>query len=199
MIAKQLDVEDNGKQSAEQMIGTMIHPQLQQQWDHYFRSKMENQYDIDIADIDTVINALYQCIIKKEEYSSWGFLKNTYHRQLKSCILKCAEICWIMILMKPELSFYPHSFRALYDDEKEDHQYDESKKHDLWTGSKTKNGAKIVYFSVPAISQKHLLQKDKSLQILPGQLFAHNDPQLIEYIMSDPDELMNNAPDEIDE
>merc|ERR1712217_98303 len=172
------------------MIGTMIHPLLQQQWDHYLKAKMENQYGIEIQEIDTVINALYQSIIKMEAYSSWGFLKNTYHRQLKSYISKCAEICWIMLLMKPELSFYPNSFRAIYDDETGDDQYDESKKHDLWTGSKTKNGAKIIYFSIPSISQPHLLQKDKSLQILPGQLFAHNDSELIEYIMSDPDELL---------
>ena len=190
MIARQLHVEDNDDQTAEQVVATMIHPQLQQQWEFYFKSKMENQYQIDISDIDTVVDGVYNVAIDKEPYSSWAFLKNQFQQKLKSYISKSAEMCWIMILMKPELSFSPTSFRAIYDDEKEDDRYDEKEKHDLWTGSKTKSGAKTIYFAVPAISQRHLVDKEVALQVLPGQLFAHNDRNVVEYIMSDLDDLM---------
>lgn len=182
------------------LVVSMIHPQLQEQWEFYFKSKMENQYQIDISDIDTVVDGLYNLSVSEEPYSSWKFLNEN---KLKKYIKECAEICWIMILMKPELSFHPAAFRAIYDDQKEDHRYDEKEKHDLWEGSKTKNGAKTIYFSVPAISQRHLVDKEKSLQVLPGQLFAHNDESVVKYIMSDPDELMrrkdtspDTAPDE---
>ena len=182
MILRQLHVQDNDDQTVEQTVATAIHPQLQQQWEFYFNLEMENQHEIDLPDIYTVVDGIYDVVIDKEPYSSWTFLNE---KKLKRYIKECAEICWIMILMKPELSFHPTSFRSV-------HRYNERDKHDLWEGSKTKNGAQTVYFAVPAILQKHLVNKENVLQVLPGQLFAHNDQSVIDYVISDPDELLKN-------
>jgi len=192
VIAKQLHVEDNERQSAEQMIATMIHPQLQQRWEHYLRSEMENNFEIEVTTIEPVVDAIFDAAVSLEQFEQWGFLRNQYRRQIKTYIMKCCEICWIMILTKPTLSFYPSSFRELYGPAIDGNPYDEtSEKHDLWTGSKTE-GAKIAYFAVPAILQQHLLNKEKALSVVPGQLFAHNDQELIDYIMSDPEEMLKN-------
>ena len=187
MIARQLHVEDDDDQTAEQMVAAMIYPQLQQQWEHYLKSKMENQHQIDLPDIGTVVDGVYNLVIDKEPYSSLQFPNDI---PLKTYIKECAEICWIMILMKPELSFYPTSFRAIYDDEKEDYQYDETEKHDLREGSKTENGAKIIYFAVPTILKRNPEDKE-TVRVLSGQPFVHNDQTVVKYIMSHPDELIN--------
>ena len=191
VIARQLHVEDNGQQTAEQVVGNMIHPLLQQQWDHYLRDRMENTFGIEIEAIDIEIDGVFEGVVGREEYSKWEFLRKQCRRGLRVYISKCIEICWVMILMKPQLSFHPTSFRAVYDDKRGGSEYHLSEKHHLWTGSKTQEGAKTVYFSVPAIMQGHLLQKDKGLQVVPGQLFVHNDSELVEYIMSDPEAIMN--------
>eukprot|EP00483_Globobulimina_turgida_P009782 UN09801 len=169
----------------------MIHPQLQQQWEEYLYNEMENVYGINVYDKNKVIDDIFVSICGENKYKNWRFLGNKFEKGMKDYIFKCCEICWIMILTKPELTFYPSSFRMFVEHEENEYFYNEKDKHDLWTGSKTKNGAKIVFFAIPAIVQSHFLHKKQKMHIIKGTLFAHNDEELMKYVMTDPQLLLD--------
>ena len=192
IIAKQLSVKST-------IISNSIHPILQQKWKHYFKNEMTNIYDINVKNINIVIDEIYKKICQEfKQCQKWTFLrkKKTFIKLLKKYLLDACEICWIMILTKPQLNFYPkgsdknNGFRMFVNNKNNEYLYNAKDKHDLCTGSKTKN-AKIVFFSVPAITQKHFTQKSKHLEIIKGTLFAHNDQQLINFIMSQPEQLLS--------
>ena len=111
---------------------------------------------------------------------------NRLQKKIKKHIWLCCEICWIMILSVPILTFNPNKFR--YASHSGYKKFDVKNKHDLSTGSKKIN-SKIIYYAMPAIQQPHFVNSDSNLQIIKGTVFAHNDQNLIKYVMSDPDQL----------
>ncbi|MEM7361746.1 MAG: hypothetical protein AAF335_01910 [Bacteroidota bacterium] len=70
VIAKQMNIKDNKAKKAEEIVETMFHPQLQQQWQDYLKNKMENIFGIEIDEKDKFIDDIFNCICnnyKKKE------------------------------------------------------------------------------------------------------------------------------------
>lgn len=137
-----------------------------------------------------IFSTAFAIIIKKKKYKKWDFLKKGFDRKIKGYIWKACEICWIMILMKPELTFFPSSFDHF---KNKKIPYSRYEKHDLWTGSKTKNKARILFFALPSFVQKHILNSEQQLHVIKGRFFSHNDEERMKYIMSDPDKLLKSV------
>ena len=187
VIASTLHV--NGAES----VRAMVEPQLQQQWEHHLRAELRNVHDIEVPALDKVLEGIFEGVVQAKP--KWAFLKGAkYARSSRVFIEKGCEIAWIMILSKPEMSFFPESFRQFYggdgDGDGTEEEQDAGGGHDLWPGSSEESEARAVFFATPAILQRHFADKDKQLQIIKGKLFAHHDPGLIEYIVTDPEELL---------
>eukprot|EP00485_Elphidium_margaritaceum_P018827 CAMPEP_0202734424 /NCGR_PEP_ID=MMETSP1385-20130828/188675_1 /ASSEMBLY_ACC=CAM_ASM_000861 /TAXON_ID=933848 /ORGANISM="Elphidium margaritaceum" /LENGTH=467 /DNA_ID=CAMNT_0049400785 /DNA_START=329 /DNA_END=1732 /DNA_ORIENTATION=- len=200
IVARQLSIADNANKRATAIAEVMIHPQLQQQWSTYLTNAMPNVFEIHVPNITTVVEEIFHSIVTSATYRDWQFLNGKMiKKQIEKSIRQALEICWIMILTKPQMEFYPSSFR-MFAGQKESISmlYNKKQKHELWTGSKTNDNAKMVYFAVPAVVQTRpssSKQHQQQLLVVEGQAFVHNNDALIEYVMSHPNELLDNQPD----
>ena len=172
IIVEQLKIEENEKQSAEDIAFGLIHPQLQNRWDFYLNHKMENMYNIEVDEFKQEIAD----IMESEEVKRLDMVKE-FKTGIVNYVKKSCELAWIMILTKPRMKW------ALFDG-----MFDENAGHELRTGSRTEeDSAQIVFWGFPAVSQAHFSIEGKDILIMKGELFAHHDETLIEYIKSDPE------------
>ena len=183
ITAKQLKIEGDATQSAEHIAAVMIHSQLQQQWKTYLNHKMENIHGIEVGDLQRQIEGIWN---KMQSNKLWtvigGMVKE---KALRRYISECCELSWIMLLTKPQLKFYPEKFQ----NDLTQTIYDHNAGHQLWTGSNTRNDAKIAFFRFPAVAQGHFSMKNKTLFVLKGNVFVHYDAEIIKYVMTDPADL----------
>merc|ERR1712083_285988 len=97
--------------------------------------------------------------------------------KVRRYISECCELCWIMVLTKPQLKFHPVAFRQFCDrNGSASTIYDIDEGHRLWTGSNTMGkDVKTVFFAFPAVTQGHFSEQHKELVIMKGTVFVHHD------------------------
>jgi hypothetical protein len=150
-VAKQLCVKRTREKSSEQVVATMFHPLLQQQWQDYLINEHKNAYGLEVPTLEKIVQDLCNKFMKAR--SNWKFLSHDYsQKRLKNFVTKACELCWLMVLNKPkELTFYPaNDFKQFVNSTKRS-QYDVKhfKERDI-PGS----NSRIVYFSFPDIRIK---------------------------------------------
>lgn len=227
IVAKQMKIKkikewynvENGKNekgTPAKIAANLIHSQLQQQWEDYFKNEMKYfeedtteslesmknktgdkvyqcKATIVVDEIDKVVDNIFDEICNDSKYKAWKFLEeNDGPKYTKAYIKGACEVSWIMVLAKPKMTFYPSSFRELVKKEEKLSSLKEGRRN-LWEGSDEDESAKLLFFAIPAIDQVHFLEKDGKRRLFEGLSFASNDEALREYIMKDPEELLKQS------
>jgi len=179
IVVEALSITANETQSAEDIAFTMVHTQLQQQWELYLNERFDDKFNAKVgdfrADVDLIMDSEnVKSILRLDTEHGDGSME----RSLRKYVEKSCELSWIMILTKPAMRF-----------QVDEGVYDKNIGHALRTGSNDDDRAEILFYGFPAVAQAHFSIPDKELLIVKGEVFVHHDPELIEYIKCVPDDL----------